>query len=47
MRIVQHKNPNPERPGKDQVEIIGRVKNIVALILRFINYAFIFRISSK
>lgn len=23
MRIVQHKHPNAERPGKDPVEIVG------------------------
>lgn len=23
MRIVQHKTPNTERPGKDPVEVIG------------------------
>ncbi|XP_055622126.1 death-associated protein 1 [Toxorhynchites rutilus septentrionalis] len=23
MRIVQHKTPNPERPAKDPVEVIG------------------------
>ncbi|XP_070503290.1 death-associated protein 1 [Chironomus tepperi] len=27
MRIVQHKNPNSERPGKDPVEVIGLAQN--------------------
>jgi hypothetical protein len=34
MRIVQHKTPNPERPGKDQVEIIGNFFFLCLILLQ-------------